>query len=547
MFFFNLPIKIINRLRLLFFSMPLNHAIRPIHNFLQNEYQKSVDLDDKNTKPDIAIEGVEDPLYYGLLAMLVAEIKQITGGRINLLLTRSINGAVGTGLRASVERSQWIGWLTASQWWRANKTIVDRIGYRSQSFDRPAGDLIDLFRAFFAWRNYRTTNKVAFSKLKIDNILVGDLIIDSYLRFKPSPRFDIADRFVFQLVWQAHRDVRRARHFFEQHRPSLYLTTYATYLEHGIAARAAINAGTTVLSFGNLTKFGKPLTAEHGFHTPDTSMYRTLFAQLADQESCLDQARQLLEFRLSGGIDSATSYMKTSAYAVGEATIPDANDAFIIFMHDFYDSPHVYDKLIFDDFWEWACFTIDTLMASGTKFYVKPHPNQISLSDSAFRQLLEKYPSLPVLPSNTSNAQLAKAGIKCGVSAYGTVIHELAYLGIPTIACADHPHHIFDFCRTARTPEEYRNYLLDPALSSISVDEMRRQALIFVYMHNLYDDGSNIALRNQFIALWKKAHREGSDGNDIVEQLRQFKKLPEFHSFIDDLAIQISNHAKENA
>lgn len=544
--FFKLPTKIIDRARRLLSSMPSNNAIAPIKNFLLNEYARPAGRQANKPGPVVAAEGVEDPLYYGLLAMLAAEIKQICGGHSDLLLTRSISGSIGTGWVNRVKRSQLIGWLTSSQWWRANKGIIDHIGYRSQSFDRPFDDLTDLFRAFFVWRKYRSEKGANFSKLEIDNILVGDLIIDSYLRFRPSPQFDITDGLALQIVWQAHRDVRRARHYFSRHRPSLYLTTYATYLEHGIAARAAINVGTTVLSFGNLTKFGKPLTAEHGFHTPDTSKYRTLFEKLEDQESCLEKARQLLEFRLSGGIDEATSYMKASAYAACEAAIPDVQGSVVIFLHDFYDSPHVYDKLIFEDFWEWICFTIETLVSSGTKFYVKPHPNQISLSDIAFAKLREKYPDIRVLPSGTSNAQLAKAGITCGISAYGTVIHELAYMGIPTIACANHPHYVFDFCRTARTVEEYRSYLFDPGFSALSLEEMRRQALIFVYMHNFHSDGNDLALRSQFSALWKAAHRAEATGNDIVDQLRQLKNLPEFRSFVGNVATQISNYGKED-
>ena len=34
-------------------------------------------------------------------------------------------------------------------------------------------------------------------------------------------------------------------------------------------------------------------------------------------------------------------------------------------------------------FWEWVTFTIEKLNELGIEFFIKPHPNQISLSDSA--------------------------------------------------------------------------------------------------------------------------------------------------------------------
>ncbi|BAK78302.1 hypothetical protein NH8B_3551 [Pseudogulbenkiania sp. NH8B] len=315
-------------------------------------------------------------------------------------------------------------------------------------------------------------------------------------------------------------------------------------MEHGIAARAAVQAGVKVLSFGNFTRFGKELTTEHWFHTPDTRKYKEQFENISNNYSCLAQAEQLLEFRLAGGIDSATSYMKTSAYSGNESANHDVHGAVIVFLHDFYDSPHVYDNLIFEDFWSWICFTVEILSSSGVLFYVKPHPNQISLSDEAFASLCKKYPDLKILPSGTSNLQLAKAGIKCGISAYGTVIHELAYLGIPTIACASHPHIAFDFCRTAKTIDEYRSFLLEPGVSPISQEEMRKQALAFVYMHNLHHNGHDLALRKQFLELWKSAHSEINPASELINQFNKLKNLPEFKLFINDLAYQITNNGK---
>ena len=72
-------------------------------------------------------------------------------------------------------------------------------------------------------------------------------------------------------------------------------------------------------------------------------------------------AEAQLKHRLSGGIDDAMAYMKNSAYTYTDAKIPNVKGSVVIFLDDFYDSPHVYDELIFQDFWSWVCFTIGTL------------------------------------------------------------------------------------------------------------------------------------------------------------------------------------------
>src|SRR6185312_4374582 len=145
--------------------------------------------------------------------------------------------------------------------------------------------------------------------LQIDGIEVADLVVDSYLRFKPSPAFEVADPFVRHLLWQALRDVRQAQAYFGRVRPRMYLTSYTTYLEHGIPARVALRHGVDVWAFGNLNRFGKRLTCSDTYHTQDFSSYRREFEALDRQSERLQEARVQLENRLSGGIDVATSYM----------------------------------------------------------------------------------------------------------------------------------------------------------------------------------------------------------------------------------------------
>ena len=177
--------------------------------------------------------------------------------------------------------------------------------------------------------------------------------------------------------------------------------------------------------------------------------------------------------------------MRVSAYSTGGNPIPDVAGAVLIFLHDFYDSPHVYHDLVFVDFWDWICFTITTLSDAGIPFWIEPHPNQVSFSEGVLIELKQRFPAVNFISSGTSNIDLVEVGILCGVTVYGTVAHELAYLGVPTITCARHPHVGFDFCMTAKSVEQYKNILIIPNLSMNKV-EMRKQALNFYYMHNLY-------------------------------------------------------------
>ena len=486
----------------------------------------------------VAVQGLHDVLFYSLFAAIMTDLRKQLAVNGRLLLVHSISCAVGTGWKQNILRSLPLSWLISSQWARASRRLVGPVGYRSSSLRHPVGDLLDWFRSRRLWNQIRSSKDI--SSLTVDGVLIGDLVIDSYLRFRPSPAFKVGDPFVHTIIWQALRDIRRARRFFGTVKPNLYLSSYSTYVEHGIPVRVALNCGVPVRVYGNLTVFGKKLALNDVYHTPDTFAYQRDFSALADQAELLAAAERLLNFRLSGGIDIATSYMKVSAYAVSDKEVPGVAGSVIVFLHDFYDSPHVYADLVFPEFWAWITFTIETLKKANIPFWIKPHPNQISLSDAAFAELLRLYPYIQIISPQITNAQLVRAGMKCGVTVYGTVAHELAYMGVPTIACARHPHHAFEFCRTATSREEYESFLQTPGVSVLSKYEMRYQALIFFYMHNINGDVGDLALRMQYAKLFKLADDKTAFSSVMHECLEILRRLPAWQKHIDQLAEDIA-------
>ena len=485
----------------------------------------------------LSFQSVPDKFYFLLFGAICARLHAYVDLRSDLVVVRAVNGAVGTGWLAEMKRSAFVSWLWSGQWVRAYGSLVDGIAYRCATCAHPIEDMADWFKSKHLWRHLQKQAQEGVYALSIGDVEVADLVISSYLRFKPAPMFNVKDPFVRRLLWQALRDVRQANAYFGLVKPRWYLTSYTTYLEHGIPARVALRHGVEVCSFGNLNRFGKILTLSDTYQTLDYSGFRRIFESLSNRSERLEEARRQLKTRLAGGIDAATSYMRQSAYGKSDIEIPAGlSGAVVIFLHDFYDSPHVYPDLIFDDFWQWICFTIEALQKAGVGFFLKPHPNQIALSDKALVLLRQKYHDLHWLPAMTSNAQLATAGIACGVTVYGTVAHELAYLGVPSIGCARHPHHAFDFCRTARTRAEYESMLKTYESMPVPREEMQRQALAFYYMHNLYGNDSQRILRQAFVAFWKVCNVGAQSEESIMHGFRTLINLPEFGRFVEAMA-----------
>jgi hypothetical protein len=484
----------------------------------------------------LAFQSIPDKFYFLLFGALSAYVSARTGVRLEAIVVRAISGGIGNSWTADFKRSSLLSWLASTPWIRAYGHLAVGVAYRSAAWVGPLTFVRDRIKADAFWRQLQRDDANTSISLRIDGVEVADLLVDSYIRFKPSPMFDAHDPFVRRLLLQALRDVRLAHRYFKHVKPRWYLTSYTSYLEHGIPVRVALLHGISVWSFGNIYCFGKQLTLLDAYASPNFAHYRSDFEALDRQTERLEDARKQLELRLSGGIDAATSYMRQSAYGASHVAPPSGLDgAVVIFLHDFYDSPHVYPDLVFDDFWRWICFTIDVLRKAGILFFLKPHPNQISLSDEALGQLRKRYLELRWIPSGVSNVQLSRAGIACGVTVYGTVAHELAYLGVPTIGCARHPHHSFEFCRTARTAIEYEAMLLTYKLLPVPKSEMQRQALAFYYMHNLHGDDDARVLQRAFVEFWRACNIGAVTEEAVLRQFKKFLALPAFDRFVTKL------------
>ena len=149
----------------------------------------------------VAVQSVEDPLYFALFSAIADALARRRSIRGELVVVRAVSGAIGVGARAWIMRSAWMTWILSSQWVRLYRDPIAQVAYRTMSWSHPVSDLIDWFASARVWRQHCSTSG-DFS-LVVRGVPVGDLVVDSFLRFRPSPRFQVADPLVRRLIWQA--------------------------------------------------------------------------------------------------------------------------------------------------------------------------------------------------------------------------------------------------------------------------------------------------------------------------------------------------------
>ena len=528
------------RLRPYYFTPPHEKKLRDTYACRQSQDRKV----GANT---IAVQSPADLLYFGGFGEIVTALRQRLPLRVDRYVYRSLR--IGESyfprgfLWANLAENRW----TDRRWARLYSSYCNGVAARSASWLSPLAELRIWRNASRLWRQARSKDE--FAALTVRGILIGDLVIDSYIRFKPDAEFNQGDRFTFRILRQALRDIEKAYDYFSKHKPKMFLTSYTTYVQHGVPARVAIALGIKVVAFGNRQQMCKTLSVEDVTYMAEHWSYRERFKALSavEQRARRSGADAKLSGRMRGEIDNAIGYMRSSAYAPASTEVPDVRGAVIVYLPDFYDSIHVHRWTAFHDNWEWACITIDTLTEAGMRFLIKDHPNASRESKLVRDRLQARYPEARFLPEGITSVQLAEAGIAAGVSPRGTVLAELSYLGVPVIAAGDHPHAEFDLSEPPRTVEDYRNRLLNVAHLPRDPQAMRDRACEFYAMHNFLPELDEIALRDKWLAVRAMTMTHDVVArytvDTIIASLVELGNLPAFHKYIDEWADHIASQA----
>jgi len=341
---------------------------------------------------------------------------------------------------------------------------------------------------YYAWRDFKCLkNKNDLLQLKIDDIVVGDLIYDTFLRFESKPTIDVNSLSIWYYVYQAYCSVYNANNILDKFPVSQFYSSYSTYIQHGVHVRVFIKSNVEVYTSGNLQQRFKKLSKSDLFHTSYFLDYKKIYLESSNRFEYISYGMQKLNEKFSGKIDTHSSYLKNSPFQSKSSDDLSFLNNFkgIVFLHDFFDSPHIYPEMLFTDFYEWAVYTIETIIEENLNIAVKPHPNQTIESSKIVELFKKKYSRISWIDTNISNLDIFHSNIEFGVSVYGTVLHELAYFGKLPIAAGDNPHKSFDFVVQAESKVQYRN-LLKGGYSSMktSRSNCRNEVAAFYYLHN---------------------------------------------------------------
>lgn len=249
----------------------------------------------------------------------------------------------------------------------------------------------------------------------------------------------------------------------------MLLVPYTAYHHWGIPAYVFLDKKINVITFGSHNYIISQLSPQHPYHSKNFHLYPQKFENIDNTEvaSKKSLAKRTLDKRLGGEIDSGTLYMRQTAfssdYTLDFSPEKDQNWC-VVFLHCFFDSPHIYGETLFPDFYEWIIHILNRAINNeNTFFYLKEHPNALPENRQVVNLIKEnfkQYPNIVFLSAKVSNVQILQKSPKAIFTVYGTVAHEFAFKGIPVVVAGQNPQSNYGFTHQPESVDEF-NYYLD--------------------------------------------------------------------------------------
>ena len=172
--------------------------------------------------------------------------------------------------------------------------------------------------------------------------------------------------------------------------------------------------------------------------------YKKKFLSFKSKKQKLKIGKKIIKERFSKKFLVQLPYMKKNIYLKKNIFLnknKDTSNDVYIFAHDFFDNPHRFRWMIFQDFFEQLKFLEN--IASKTKnlnWYLKPHPNAVNEEYTVFNKLFSNSKFIKLVDADLNNFEIINKKPKFIITNYGTVAHEFAYHNIPVINTGDNLH-----------------------------------------------------------------------------------------------------------
>ena len=331
-------------------------------------------------------------------------------------------------------------------------------------------------------------NKRDVLGITVSDIKIGDLIYDSFLKRYKLDTINIyshdfkkyLELFIYLFIYW--------KDFFKDNKVKSVISSHSVY-SCGIPVRIAINKN--IKCFISNSHFLYKLNKKKIFAECEFIESKKIFNKFSkrNKNKKLFLAKKSLEKRFLGHYSKDIFYSSNASYKKSNFNkiILDKNKFnILIAAHSFYDSPHVYGDILFEDFGEWLDFlgTLSLKTEKNIQWYIKDGPDYPEYNSFLIEKFVKKYPAIKIIPRDCSHHYLIDK-INLLLTCYGTIAHEYAYFDVPVLnASKNNPHNNYNFCIHPKNLKIYKNIILNAKKLKLKIN--KKQIYEFYFMRYLF-------------------------------------------------------------
>lgn len=298
--------------------------------------------------------------------------------------------------------------------------------------------------------------------LRIDGVWIGLDVYESILR-TGIPTVEVG---TFMFKYQLFHALKYYLYFsglFAEGIVKSVALSHDSYISMGLVAKIAYRYGVPVY-LANPFEIARTVRPHQLYER--LRKYSDYFTALEDAEKArgIAWARERLEKRVKGVVGVNMSYQNVSSFGgarTGRQTFETDKLKIVVATHCFFDNPHGYGAVLFPDFYEWLCFLGEISTITDYEWYLKPHPDYLPGTLETLSEIAGRYPKLRLIDPATSFDQLREEGVSIALTCYGSIGHELPFLGYKVINAAYNPHIAYRFNWHPASIEDYRDILMN--------------------------------------------------------------------------------------
>ncbi len=336
-------------------------------------------------------------------------------------------------------------------------------------------------------------------KIKLDNILIGDLIYDTYLKSNQVPTIDIKEKKFYLMLRDFIHLFYFWKNYFYKNNVHSIIGVHSVY-SYGLPLRIAIS--NKIKAYTINSREVNKITKENYF--PSTNFFdfpkkfRTL--NLSIRNKGIQKAKKILKKRISGigGISNHLISNISSFHSKKQKKIIKNNKKIkiLICTRNVFDATHVFGNLLFTDNYDWLHFLGKMSDKSDYDWYIKTHINfdgKFKLyqpkSNKIILSILSKYKKIKILPNNYSHKQIIDEKINFVLTQHGSVGFEYPLFNIPVInASYNNPQVAYKFNIHPKNIYEYQKILENIHNIKKKIKINKQKIYEFYFMRHLYQD-----------------------------------------------------------